>query len=394
MSNKSYLSTIIIWFTLVIGCKSKNEKGLIRWDIKLTSQQLTKNQIAFDTIYVNHPNVSFRGFWKMDGDNLLFFDKLFATVVIFDKTGKYVSTFLGKGQGQKECEGIDSWCKKGNINLIFNGYKTYHYNSNWERIKVATLNFNATVSRNELENNPKAEYMEIYEVKYFHNNHTMLDSNKVLFNIESTHPKFNGYFSNSSKEYFQQANIFAKLNVNTGRWEESQGNYSNYYVQHPNIINFSNWSYDIDAHNLYLNFDADSLIYVYDKQFKPLYAFGRKGLGMNQKYIETTTYDESNSVFHQERVKKGYYSDIKRLEENNLTFRCYTTGNDNANIFKEDYTNNRRMQIYKNTVLVADVIVPNRFNLIGYDKSFIYADGFVDDINEKLAFFKFKIPNL
>ena len=52
------------------------------------------------------------------------------------------------------------------------------------------------------------------------------------------------------------------------------------------------------------------------------------------------------------------------------------------------------MQIYKGTVLVGDVQVPSRFNIIGYDENFIYADGYLDESNEKLAFYKFKIPTL
>jgi hypothetical protein len=115
---------------------------------------------------------------------------------------------------------------------------------------------------------------------------------------------------------------------------------------------------------------------------------------MNQKYIETTTLKESNRVVFQERVRKGFYSDITRIESVDLTFRCYTTGNSQTDVFDNDYSNNRRMQIYKKTELVADIKVPNRFKIIGYDDSFIYADGIIDTSSEKIAFFKFKIPTL
>lgn len=355
------------------------------------AQRLTYQTITIDTVYVHLPNTSFEGFWGMDNQQLLFFDKPYSSVSVFDNSGKYLSTPLKKGQGPLQ---LDSWCKNGSEHLIFGGFDIYRYNSNWKKISHSRLNFKPTISKKEILENPKAEYLEIYEVKYFHNKLTMLDSTHVLYNIETTHPKFNGYFSNVSNEYFQRANIFGRINIDTGRWEENLLNYSNYYVQHPNLINFSNWSYDIDSQHLYLNFEADSLIYVYDKQFKPLYSFGSKGINMNQKYIETTTLKESNRVVFQERVRKGFYSDITRIEAVDLTFRCYTTGNSQTDVFDNDYSNNRRMQIYKKTELVADIKVPNRFKIIGYDDSFIYADGIIETSSEKIAFFKFKIPTL
>lgn len=391
MLNNFYTKVFIVLLLVMTGCQSKKESTTSNWEIKPTAQQLSITQIGIDTVFVNLPKFSYLGFWKMDGSQLLYFDKMYGAVSIFDKIGKFVSTPLPKGKGPRE---IDSWCKNGSNNVLFEGCRIYQYDSKWQKIKVSSLNTDSTISKKELIDKPKASYLEVYEVKYFQNNHTMLDSTHVLFNIESPHPKFNGYFSAFAKAYYQQANIFARVNINTGKWEKNLLHYSDYYVAHPNVANFSNWSYDMDASKLYLNFDADSLIYVYDKQLKPLYAFGRKGVNMNQKYIETTTYKEAIKVFSQERAAKGFYSTIKRIAKLDLTFRCYTTGNSEADIFDDDDANNRRMQIYKGTVLVGDVQVPSRFNIIGYDENFIYADGYLDESNEKLAFYKFKIPTL
>jgi len=384
-----------LFFILFLSqCDFNNHEKKSKWEIRNTQILSKKINLSIDTIFLNHPNSSFQGFFEMDNNKILFFDNLFASVGVFDINGNFISTYLGKGQGPKDCQGINSWVKNGNTNLIFRGFAIYKYTNEWERYKTLVLNTIPTISKLDLENNPKPDYIDIYEVKYFHNHHSMLDSTYVLFNIESTHPKFNGYFSNVSKEYYKNANILAKVNIKNGRWIENKGHYSDYYFTHPNIPNFANWSYDYDGNNIYLNFEADSLIYVFDKNVKPLFAFGLKGNNMNQNYIQTKNYDDAMKIFHVERERKGFYSDIKHIKDKDLTFRCYTIGNKSIQSLEDEYNNIRRMQIYKHEKLVADIKVPKRFRIIGYDSTFIYADGIVNTVEEKLAFYRFKIPNL
>jgi hypothetical protein len=106
------------------------------------AQRLT-HPITIDTVYVHLPNTSFEGFWGMDNQQLLFFDKPYSSVSVFDKSGKYLSTPLKKGHNLQ----LDSWCKNGSEHLIFGGFDIHRYNSNWKKISHSRLNFKPTVSK-------------------------------------------------------------------------------------------------------------------------------------------------------------------------------------------------------------------------------------------------------
>lgn len=116
---------------------------------------------------------------------------------------------------------------------------------------------------------------------------------------------------------------------------------------------------------------------------------------MKQNYQTTETYDKAMEQWKQDRVNNGYYTDISVFAEQDLIFRFYTVGVKKRledSEIKTEYDSPRRMQIYKNRVLIGDLKVPNRFKIVGKIGDYFIADGIVDDIKEKIAFYKFKIP--
>jgi hypothetical protein len=102
MLNDFYSKVFIVLLLVMTGCQSKKESTTSNWEIKPTAQQLSITQIGIDTVFVNLPKFSYLGFWKMDGSQLLYFDKMYCAVSIFDKIGKFVSTPLPKGKGQEK----------------------------------------------------------------------------------------------------------------------------------------------------------------------------------------------------------------------------------------------------------------------------------------------------
>ncbi|SFF09658.1 hypothetical protein [Thermoflexibacter ruber] len=378
-----FLATFLMASCDYLSNESNNQVlNLVR-----SKENLLFQEIKIDTILVNHPNSSYQGFFEYDAQGLYFFDKLFATASQFDKAGNYINSYLGKGQGPKEVPQIQNHLKIGQNHYIFSGYSIYVYDQNWERIATKVINWNPEKSVKELEENPKPEYRGIYEIKYFGNKYATIDNKYVVFNIESTHPKFNGFFSNVSQEYYKKAKIFAKMDLVKATVEELGGNYSALYTKNNAIPNFDFQHYDIANDSIFVGFEADSLIYVYDKKFKLCYAFGRNGRQIKQHYSKTQTYEQAMAIFAEERIKNGFYDDIKYFPDQSILFRCYTKGTDSITA----NNNPRRMQIYHHTTLIAEVDVPYQFRVIGFDGKYYYADGYADEEKEKLGFYRFTL---
>lgn len=384
---------LIILCIFYFSCENEEKT----FTISKTDAEIRINKILLDTILISHPNTSFQGFMKFDSSKkeIIYFDELFSTVSRFTLDGKFIESLLGKGDSPKEVQGINNYLKLGNEHLIFKGYSVYHFNENWERTKKTTLNFESEKSFKELENNPKPEDIGIYEVKYFNNDFLMYDMNHIMFNIETTHPKYNGYLSTTSKNYFESAKILGVAELNSGKVTSLQGKCSTIYRNLNNIPNFANWHFDKNNDDIYLNFEADSLIYVYDKSFNPVKGFGRSGKVNNTKYRKTNSYDDAMNLNYSDRQRYGYYYTLKCFPQKSLIFRCYKLGTnqdvENINKDNPDDENPMRMQIYLNEILVGDVPVPNHFKIIGTDGKYFYADGFMNEENGVLGFYRFSL---
>ncbi len=375
------------------SCESKERT----FTISKTDVKVRINNLLIDTILISHPNTSFQGFLSFDSQRkeILFFDGLFSTVSKFSLDGKHIKTLLGKGDGPQQVRGINNYLKFNNEHLIFKGYNVYHFNENWERINTTTFIFESKKGLNELENNPKPDEIGIYEIKYFNNNFLLYDANHILFNIETTHPKFNGYFGTTSKAYFESAKVLGVADLNSGKVTKIQGRYSTIYEKFNDIPNFSNWYFDKNNDDIYLNFEADSLIYVYDKSFNPVKGFGRSGKMINTNYRKTKSYDDAMNLDYPDRQKYGYYYSLKCFPKESLIFRCYKLGTnqstENINISNPDDENPMRMQIYQNEILIGDVSVPNHFKIVGSDGKYFYADGFIDEEKGVLGLYRFAL---
>ena len=383
---------VFIVCSTFFGCKKTEDS----FKIALTVNKPNIFQIKLDTIIVKHPNTSFQGFFDLDTTkkNFLFFDELFSTVSYFNYNGIHINTNLSKGEGPKQVKGIQHYLKNKNENFILNGWSIYTFNDNWEKLKTSTLKWETKKSNKELEQNPLPDEKGIYEVKYF-NNDWSLNTDNIIFNIESAHPKYNGYFKTTAREYFKTAKIWAVANTKSGEIKTINGRYPSVYAKKSNIPNFSNWYFDFYNDSIYVNFEADSLIYVYDKGFLPSKAFGLSGKIKNDNYRKTETYDDAMQGFQTDRRKYGYYYSLKCFPEKSLVFRCYKVGTsqdtENININNPDDENPMRMQIYQNEVLVGDVSVPNRFKIIGTDGTYFYADGFIDEEKGTLGLYRFAL---
>ena len=80
--------------------------------------------------------------------------------------------------------------------------------------------------------------------------------------------------------------------------------------------------------------------------------------------------------------QSGYYSHIFADEEHNLLFRSF---------INDKKTYDGGVQVYRNKVLIGEIKTNGKFNVIGRIGDYYYADGIMNEENETLTIYRFKI---
>jgi hypothetical protein len=144
------------------------------------------------------------------------------------------------------------------------------------------------------------------------------------------------------------------------------------------IPNFKNNHLTSDCNNLYVSYEADPNIYVYDKDFKLLGYIGEPVNGIATVFPKTTTVEEAEDNYNYHKSKCGYYHKINFI--NGYLFRNYVKPNKVKGI-----------QIYKDGNKVYEKDFDKEFNIIGYIEPYYYAHIETDIEDELFKIVKFKI---
>ncbi|MET0466272.1 MAG: hypothetical protein ABW007_24145, partial [Chitinophagaceae bacterium] len=347
-----------------------------------SSDSIVFRTIQIDTLELKPPAFSGVGFLKLHNGRLYFFDKVFGVVNEFDLTGQFIKRGLGLGEGPAEVPSIMMYAPMGNKHFVLEKSWTFDiYDSTWHRIKRAGINWDDSKPLKELENNPQPTDRGIYEIEYEVNNILPLDSSRILLSITSDHPRFNGYFT---PEFYSEARIFGVLNTKTGKIERLVGEKSPMYGQYRFIPNFDFCYGENLADSIMVNFEPDSLIYVYNPVFGKSVSFGRAGKDMAVSYPQTKQFDEAENRIIADRETYGYYTRLKYLQEKQLVFRSYKKGKDAASDGLQIYSADSKK-------LFGDIEVPKKFEVLGSDGDAFFATGIIDELNNRLAVFRFKL---
>lgn len=189
-------------------------------------------------------------------------------------------------------------------------------------------------------------------------------------------------FSSSYNEYIEGAHCIASINLLSEVMDSVYGNYPKTY-EAENTKQFTLVNYDVDkSGNFYVCFEADSLIYTYDNAFNPLVAFGYDGKEMDKGYATLHSLKNFRMRYMEEREKHSYYTWVEYIDERDLLFRSYRKTQDSPA---------DGLQIYHKRVLVGDISVPKGFKVMGYSAPYFYASVPIDEDNEKITFYKFKL---
>ena len=377
-----FLTKLILLFPfLLINCSTPkpNESTEVLFlsptkdnicDFKLTS-------IDIESFSLDSVESSYIGFLEMNQDTVYLIDKRFCWIFRFTKDGRFIDRQLGLGEGPKEynCGIIEGYCylQDGNWAFFDPGAGCNFFSNSFDRQKRLQILIEGS------EENKSYENPRIYTKDY---GFLILRQmgNYLYYNVVAWQYMAEDFISDTNY-YFRNARILMKMNLKTGKVEQLLGGFPSDYEKKHAV--FQQVSFDINQKEecFFVSYDADSLIYCYDKDYKPLYAFGWQGQDMRVDY---RTYSIETTIKKRPQIRSeySYYHDIKYIEELGLLFRPYKKSPDS----EAD-----GLQIYRGQTLIADVAVPKGMVVLGYSEPYVYGTTSMDGIRESVDMFRFKL---
>jgi hypothetical protein len=355
----------------------------------VTTQEISESvdlSIKLDTVFVEPERSSQIGSFFLKGDVLFYVDNPYGIVEEFTVEGESLGIRKRELDGPEELQGISELIQTNAGFIIRHGWSFYQYDSNWEFIGKSIFQAASTVSYDEMMDNPKGEYTEMYELLHYNPKTVELPDGNLVIKLDVEHPIFNAFIS---REYYRESRILGKVNPFNGMMIEMLGTRPDSYEQYAYIPFHVMMDYHWAADNsIYVTYEADSTIYVYDPSWKLKETFGAAGIGMKTGYVESKSLDVAfeSKYFYHSRKNEGFYKDIFVDEENGLVFRTYRQGSDRQDLLDET-GNPIRMQVFLEGKLLVDFSVPGRFRILGKVGDRYVADGYFDEQNEKQGFY-------
>jgi hypothetical protein len=336
-------------------------------------KNITVKSLALDTISLVLPNTSAMGYSDLSGEHIYFADKFHSWVYKLDKEAQLVTRRVGLGRGPGEIPIRDfegyAVSREGDHYFVGSTRDIYVLDAAFQN--KSQLTFMPSPDRAKDQNTFERD--DFYSLNY---GQVMMKPYKELlyFNVKGGNSQNNI----STPSYYKNARILMSVNALDGAIEQVFGRMS------PAVkfmSAFVDYQYDVDDNgDFYVGFEADSLIYVYDNQYRIRYSFGHSGTGMNTDYLELSLGREYPEQASAERVNKGYYTSLKKAGE--YLFRTYKTGG---------VANSDRMQIYKGRRLIGDVAVPVDFAVMGYIAPYYYSHIVTDEYDQTLTLYRFRM---
>lgn len=368
------LISVVITF---VSCSGKLEKDIKVQDTFKINRDLEVELIDFDSI-----TSSSDGFFRFLNDEFYYFDIRFSSVQIYSKDGKFKRSALGKGDGPNEINSFKYHIFKQDGSSLFlaTNYQLSQYSPVFSKEKAANqIDFNR-----EKEEYKRAEYLEIgtyaYDFYNFRNSSNLLFLNDdyiyfPLYISPNINKELNGY--NGNFDYYEKSLLIGKADINSGKvikvfGERSQSALAKGFVE---SLDFVTIAFRDD--NILVGHALDNDIQVYDQLDNYLETLTVDYDVLDENYIQIKSYEESEKSWQKVYRDQTFYYHLYVSDE--LIFRSYNKKSGEDGLI-----------ILKGNTIIADVSVPKRFSMIGEDDEFFYADGLIDEENEKYGVYKFK----
>lgn len=368
----------IFILVIVLGISACREDKFYYPEI-VNSRNIQIDSIKFERLELNLNGYesSYYGYSFIDDSCIYYVDKYFCWLFAFTKDGSILFRKLGQGRGPGEvvCKKISGVARCQDHELLILGYTLDHYffKRNLDRSNAFLLENNTAETIYE----ESATYTTFYPNLEIRNN-----GKNLYYNIYSECDNFN--FIDTPEKYYKKSKTLMQVNKNNGKVERVFCSYPPFYQNDIGAYNaFPSLNYAFDnVGNLYVAFEADSTIYMYEKDKYPVRAFGYMGRDMNRNYNPIVNWEECSEIMYKERNTKGYFTSLFVSPINQDILRTYQKG---------EPLHNGGLQIYRKGVLIGDVKTPCVFKIKGYISPYYYSDIIFDVDNEKMYVYRFKL---
>ena len=332
---------------------TKNVSGM---DIRFIDLKIEK--VGLDSAFIS----SMYGKTEVIGSSLYYLDTYNSYLYMLDGNGKICNRYLGVGNAPYEinCGPLAAHAFTGEGNLIIYGTSDdiYVYNTEFEIVNNASFRL-----KREARNGDPCSF-ETYTFPRFivcrsYNEKTYINNNSSAYGFN--------YFE-TPEEYAKECRIITEYDIPNKRIGRllGRGLPEIYHGTSDKNYIFSEFTFDIDNEgSFYVAFMADSLIYKFNQDFKPMEAFGYQGKDMDMDYLSVTNPKEIYTKANEQYESKGWYTWVEYIQEKDWVCRSYHKGGDSSS---------DGMQIYEDGKLIADLDVPVGFRPIGYIYPYIYSD--------------------
>lgn len=327
-----------------------------------------------DTLSLEAIPSSYIGQLKFDDNKFYFVDEKFCRIYYFDMEGKFIIHKFNKGRSNTEITGdvVTGYTKLDNGNHCVVSSIVYSlYDTTYRRYKTKVLN---TENGSIVDASNPAIYTMSYD-KFILKTY----KNFIYYNVTLQHPDFN-FIEHPEITYYQASNLFI-YDIEKDEVVGMIGKYPEMY-RNSDHNQFSLINFDVNRSGfIYLSFEADENIYIYDSSFKPTICFGVAGKEMNVNYPKLTTYNDFRTNYVEHRQKYSFYKDILYLESFDYIARIYS----------KDTADRDGLQIYNNSnALIADLSIPKECKIAGADSKYLYLYN-LDSGYENIKLYKIKL---
>lgn len=365
---KSYIYVLLVVLISATSCSNKKEtKG--NTNDTITLRELSLDSVTIDSI----ENCSYTGYSGTCNDSLYFLDEQLSYYYTISPEGRVGSRKLGLGKSSKELPihpmGASFSNQSGQLVTMDGSYDGYIYDGKVKKFLMQP--------KGEKDAYTSSSAYTLWDYIVMRN-----DKSYMYYNIFSDNETI-GIFSNT-KSYLEKAAIIMKVSLTDGKMSPI-GHYSDYYVKNAGKVKHLPYYYfDVDDDGgFYVTYQADSLIYHFDSDFKLLGTFGFQGRNMDTQYSNPgTSIEDLGKAFQADLENKGYYYWIEHVGD--YIFRSYKR-------FGKSTTDG--LQIYKDDKLIGDVDVPHGFKVSGRVGPYFVTNIIIDEETNKLYFYRFKIDD-
>ncbi|PSL07969.1 hypothetical protein CLV48_101910 [Cecembia rubra] len=378
---KSFSFSLLI--LLCIGCSFKDQNTVRIFQ----EQDISIRALTIDTLIMEKDYFSGVGFFQVAKDQVFFVDQIFSTITAYDQDGSMLGSYLGKGQGPNNQNVIHGFLpfSLDRQHLILDNFQFVVFDDNFQKVDAYPIEWDYTESYEDMLSKPTAEMLGLYEIDwklggYYTPFILNEQANEILIPMTMSHPDLNGYIS---EEYYKTVYVFGKYDLKTKQIGKGMVTRSQVYLNQLFVPNFDFSFFCQNEDVLFVSYAIDPLIHAYDQDGNLLYKYGVEGKNVNVSYPKTKTIDDALDNYSSDLRKAGFYHFLHHDIQENITFRTYyPQGIDQGTA---------RLQIYQNHVLIGDVEVPERFQVLGKIGDYYYADGLIDEEKDILGIFKFKL---